>query len=59
MRLISTIPSSYEEELADSIVAASVSVSQLLFMESFVEDLLNLHMMTSGVFELENKPFDP
>ena len=32
---------------------------QLIFMESFVEDLLNLHMMGQGVFSLDSAFFDP
>ena len=28
-------------------------------MESFIEDLLNLHMMNQGVFELKAEPFSP
>ena len=28
-------------------------------MESFIEDLLNLHMMNQGVFELKVEPFSP
>ena len=59
LRLVSERPTEYEEELGESIFAANVTITQLQFMESFVEDLLNLQMMTSGVFELENKPFDP
>ena len=32
---------------------------QLLFMESFVEDLLNLQMAKEGVFTLSKALFDP
>ena len=28
-------------------------------METFVEDLLNLHMINSGIFKLDNEAFDP
>ena len=28
-------------------------------MESFIEDLLNLHMMNQGAFKLSIEPFSP
>ena len=59
LKLLNSRPSQYELELAESHYTANVTINQLLFMESFVEDLLNLHMMTAGKFKLENKQFDP
>ena len=34
-------------------------LSQLNFLQSFVEDLVNLKMLQEGVFTLNNAPFDP
>ena len=53
------MPSKYADELAQANLNANITIQQLLFMESFVEDLLNLHMMTQGVFKLEEQYFDP
>ena len=36
-----------------------MTLRQLQFMESFVEDLLNLHMINQGVFVLSEEEFDP
>ena len=55
LRLLSSGPSEYAKELKKSLFNANVIIRQLLFMESFVEDLLNLHMIMSGKFELEEK----
>lgn len=36
-----------------------VILSQMSYMESFIEDLLNVHMLTHGVFKLDLAVFDP
>ena len=33
--------------------------SQLVYMEYFVENLLNVKMIKSGVFDIQLSPFDP
>ena len=35
-----------------------ISISQLVLVESFVEDLLNLTLLKEGVFKLESAPFN-
>ena len=59
LRLLNLNPKKYEQEIAESLYTANITIRQLLFMESFVEDLLNFQMITSGQFKLENKQFDP
>ena len=34
-------------------------LSQLYFLQSFVEDLLDLRQIKDGVFTLNQEPFDP
>ena len=55
----SASPNNYQLELAESLFSANVSITQLYFMEYFVEDLLNLQMINSGVFTLEKQLFNP
>lgn len=38
---------------------ANLVVSQLNLMESFVEDLLNLHLLRKGIFTIAKDRFDP
>ena len=49
-------PNFFQEDFNKNLL--KISLSQLVLVESFVEDLLNLTLLREGVFKLENGPFN-
>jgi len=47
------------QERTEALRLLSLMISQLSFIETFVEDMLNLDMMSQGVFKLESQIVDP
>ena len=46
-------------KLREALEMVKRSHSQLIYMEYFVENLLNVKMIKSGVFDIQLSPFDP
>ena len=48
-----------EQEKTQSLKYCKLMLSQLYFLQSFVEDLLDLRQIKDGAFSLSSTPFDP
>ena len=57
LRTVSRLPN--QEELTEVKRHGRLILSQLTFMQLFVEDLLNLKMLHDGIFDLVYQSFDP